>query len=319
MNEFGNYLYALRRKKGMTQQELADELGVTNKAVSNWETGETFPETKQLVPLADIFGVSVDDLLRGRESEAAPPDPEPAPKQDEQKPLPKKEEIIEKYLPYRWKKKFAVLISIGVALILAGVIAVLSFSLATENERLHILGACILLGCVTLGVDFCMVAGMWQENAFLPVSDEKWHKKLKQFILFISLGVSLILLGVTVIVACSAFDGMEGFSDAWYIPSFVLIAFGVVSTVYGGITWDAYSKKVIADLKGEDAENVRRVLDHRDGHDTLGGKICGALMLLATILYLLLGFVWQLWHPGWIVFPVAALLCAIVGIFFGKK
>ena len=67
MNEFGNYLYALRKSKGMTQQELADQLGVTNKAVSKWETGEAFPETAQLIPLSDIFGVTVDDLLRGKE------------------------------------------------------------------------------------------------------------------------------------------------------------------------------------------------------------------------------------------------------------
>lgn len=66
MNEFGNYLYSLRKSKGMTQQELADKLGVTNKAVSKWETGEAFPETAQLVPLSDIFGVTVDDLLRGK-------------------------------------------------------------------------------------------------------------------------------------------------------------------------------------------------------------------------------------------------------------
>lgn len=49
----------------MTQQELADKLCVTNRAVSKWETGETFPETAQLVPLATIFGVTVDELLRG--------------------------------------------------------------------------------------------------------------------------------------------------------------------------------------------------------------------------------------------------------------
>ena len=66
MNEFGNYLYSLRKSKGMTQQELADKLGVTNKAVSKWETGEAFPETAQLIPLSDIFGVTVDDLLRGK-------------------------------------------------------------------------------------------------------------------------------------------------------------------------------------------------------------------------------------------------------------
>ena len=66
MNEFGNNLYTLRKNKGMTQQDIADKLGVTNKAVSKWETGEAFPETAQLVPLADMFGVTVDDLLRGR-------------------------------------------------------------------------------------------------------------------------------------------------------------------------------------------------------------------------------------------------------------
>ena len=49
----------------MTQQELADRLGVTNKAVSKWETGEAFPETAQLIPIADTFGVTVDELLRG--------------------------------------------------------------------------------------------------------------------------------------------------------------------------------------------------------------------------------------------------------------
>lgn len=69
MNDFGNFLYALRKERGMTQQELADMLGITNKAVSKWETGEAFPETAQLVPLATIFGVTVDELLRGERNE----------------------------------------------------------------------------------------------------------------------------------------------------------------------------------------------------------------------------------------------------------
>lgn len=78
MNEFGNYLYGLRRGAGMTQQELAEKLGVTNRTISKWETGETFPETAQLIPLANIFHVTVDELLRGtgrtenREESAAP-------------------------------------------------------------------------------------------------------------------------------------------------------------------------------------------------------------------------------------------------------
>ncbi|MDE7348345.1 MAG: helix-turn-helix domain-containing protein, partial [Clostridia bacterium] len=57
MNDFGDFLYALRKEKGMTQAQLADLLGVTNKAVSKWETGEAMPETSLLLPLSRVLGV----------------------------------------------------------------------------------------------------------------------------------------------------------------------------------------------------------------------------------------------------------------------
>ena len=79
MTAFGNFLYELRKEKGMTQQELAEKLNITNKAVSKWETGEAFPETAQLVPLADIFGVTVDELLRGARHAAGNAGGEPHP------------------------------------------------------------------------------------------------------------------------------------------------------------------------------------------------------------------------------------------------
>lgn len=69
MNSFGEFLYQLRKEKGMTQAELADALGVTNKAVSKWETGEAMPETALLKPLARIFGVTVDELLDGKRAD----------------------------------------------------------------------------------------------------------------------------------------------------------------------------------------------------------------------------------------------------------
>lgn len=71
MNTFGDFLYSLRKEKGMTQAELADALGVTNKAVSKWETGEAMPETALLVPISRIFGVTVDELLNGQRAEQA--------------------------------------------------------------------------------------------------------------------------------------------------------------------------------------------------------------------------------------------------------
>ena len=57
----------LRKKKGMTQLELAEKVHVTDKAVSKWETGEGNPEITILIELANIFEVSLDYLLTGKE------------------------------------------------------------------------------------------------------------------------------------------------------------------------------------------------------------------------------------------------------------
>ncbi len=61
--EFGNFLYELRKKRGLTQKELGDKLGVKNKAVSQWEMGISKPRTGKLRTLAEILGVTVDELL----------------------------------------------------------------------------------------------------------------------------------------------------------------------------------------------------------------------------------------------------------------
>ena len=58
----------LRRKMGLTQTELAERLYVSNKTVSKWERGAGYPETPQLVRLADLFGVSLDTLIRGEKN-----------------------------------------------------------------------------------------------------------------------------------------------------------------------------------------------------------------------------------------------------------
>lgn len=65
----------LRRKSGLSQEELADKLNVSRQAVSKWETGATVPTTETLVELADYFGVSLDFLLRDDYSPELPESP----------------------------------------------------------------------------------------------------------------------------------------------------------------------------------------------------------------------------------------------------
>lgn len=53
----------LRKKKGLKQIEFAKALGVSQSAVSHWETGRSIPETPQLFQLAEFFGISIDELV----------------------------------------------------------------------------------------------------------------------------------------------------------------------------------------------------------------------------------------------------------------
>ncbi len=66
---FGNYLFELRSRAGLSQSELARSLGVTNKAVSKWEVGKAKPGVETIRKLAALFQVSVDELLKNRAEE----------------------------------------------------------------------------------------------------------------------------------------------------------------------------------------------------------------------------------------------------------
>ena len=66
---FGNLLYELRSKANLTQKELANKLGVTNKAISKWENGNAKPTTNKLKKLSVLFNISIEKLLQAKEKD----------------------------------------------------------------------------------------------------------------------------------------------------------------------------------------------------------------------------------------------------------
>lgn len=66
MKPFSEKLLELRRREGLSQEQLADRLGVTRQSVSKWESGAAAPELAKLVALSDLFSVSVDYLVKDR-------------------------------------------------------------------------------------------------------------------------------------------------------------------------------------------------------------------------------------------------------------
>lgn len=61
--KFGAFVAVLRKEKGITQKELSEQLCISDKAVSKWETGVSLPDTVLLIPLANLLDVSVTELL----------------------------------------------------------------------------------------------------------------------------------------------------------------------------------------------------------------------------------------------------------------
>lgn len=61
----GRFIAEERKKKGWTQKQLAEKLGISDKTVSKWECGNGFPEVSLLLPLCDELGITVNDLLSG--------------------------------------------------------------------------------------------------------------------------------------------------------------------------------------------------------------------------------------------------------------
>lgn len=83
----GETIYNLRRKQGLSQEQLAEKLGVSRQSVSKWEGGQTTPDLDKLIALSDCFGVTLDELVRGT-STAENPKTEEAPAQASGKPAP---------------------------------------------------------------------------------------------------------------------------------------------------------------------------------------------------------------------------------------
>lgn len=65
MQKIGSFLSQLRREQGLTQEQLGERLGVTNKTVSRWETGTYLPPVEMLQLLSEMYGITINEILSG--------------------------------------------------------------------------------------------------------------------------------------------------------------------------------------------------------------------------------------------------------------
>lgn len=296
---FSENLQVLRKMKKMSQEQLAERLDVSRQAVSKWESGSGYPETEKLISICEIFDCSMDEIIKGKFTE----------------------DVNGEKKDYEGlMSKFSKGIAFAIGIILLGTTILLYFSGIPGAEELQekngIIGVVILLLCVLISVPIFIILGMQREefikknpklaNIYSEDEIEKFNLKFPKAI---AGSISLILLGTILLVALY---GMKLVNEESTIPVVVLMSFVTIAVpiiVYFGIQKDKYD---IEKYNKENSEEYKK-------ENSLVGKICGVIMLVATILFLLSGLVYNMWKINWIVYPIGSIMCGIVGTIFNKE
>ena len=170
--KFGAFVAQLRKEKGLMQKELAEKLYVSDKAVSKWERGLSIPDVAILVPLAEILGVTVTELLECRRL----PKDEPMDSQQTEELVKKviglSEEEQRKYRPDRLKRGLQLFLCAAVGLLEIWVLTMLGYSM---DEIFASLGTMMILMAI-FGLYFCVftkekLPRYYDENRISSFSD----------------------------------------------------------------------------------------------------------------------------------------------------
>ena len=69
LNKIGKFISEIRKSKNLTQEELAEELGINNRTISRWENGKNMPDISLYKPLCEILGISIEELVNGERTD----------------------------------------------------------------------------------------------------------------------------------------------------------------------------------------------------------------------------------------------------------
>lgn len=311
-------LYYLRKRDKITQEELAERLGVSRQSVSKWETGEAYPEMEKLVALCDLYRITLDELVKNDLTASENADNSANPEEAASN--------ADAFISHM--NAFSVKISLGVFLVLFGLsccVAIGALSVGLQHaELIASVGAAVFLLFIAVAVFLFVFAGLShdkfrKENPEIQsaLPQDRINRFSKRFATAMACLVSAVILDVVILILITSFIETEVITVPNKEQAFALCAAAfllLLSFIVGGFTYFGiqHSKYYVAEYNKENERDNAKHSERIDG-------ICGVIMMTAAAVYLVLGFVWNLWHPGWVIFPVGGILCGIVSTIFRKK
>jgi|LGVF01.1.fsa_nt_gb transcriptional regulator with XRE-family HTH domain len=143
INDIGNRILTLRKNLNLSQESLAEQIGVSRQAISKWERGEATPDIYNTTALAEVFNLSIDEFIHGEESES----------------LEKKPKIIA--LDLKKNAERLILIAIAIFLLSAFGFIVLPFS---DNINILVFGLMITSGTLIIVKSAFMLERFYMYN-----------------------------------------------------------------------------------------------------------------------------------------------------------
>lgn len=283
-------LQYIRSRAGITQEQLAEQLNVSRQSVSKWESSASFPEMDTLLRICDLYYVNLDVLLRGSVEDSCAAD---TAHYDE------------------FMNRFSLRISLSVGAILAAVAIMILLNACNVSP---ILSVAFLLLVITVAV-VVMVASGIQEDIFRkknPVIADFYTEAEKdafrqKFVWYIAGSVGAILFGFVLNLVCFAFlPEREPYESIASGGLLLIVAAAVTLLTYAGIQDEKYKVWKYNRDNSPTPEAKKRL--------NMIGTACGTIMLLATAIYVALGFAQGAWKTCWWLFPVGGILCAAVSV-----
>ena len=204
----GGLIAALRKANGMTQKDLAEKLNVSDKSVSRWERDDGAPDLSLIPVIAEIFGVTCDELLRGERKS-----PEQQTETPENIPTAKGEKQRQRLLTLTLSKyRSRSLIASGVAV--AGLLAAMAFNFGFHRAYLGFLAGCVFF----LAAAICQA--IFLNHAFLSVADEEDTGSLKRQFITLAEGVwclTAVLFAACLPLVVFVYDSFVGLSGGSWL------------------------------------------------------------------------------------------------------
>ena len=276
----GKFISVLRKANGMTQRELGDKLFVSDKTVSRWERDECTPELSLIPSIAEIFGITTDELLRGERSNS---DRETTSDNGTSRQKAKSDKQFKLMLHSR-KKRFTNLSFISIGLCLVGLIAAMICNLGFSKGMLGFCLASVFFVAATI-CQICFTVSF----RFLIDEEEAEHaeetKKANTDMVFSSVKIFfgiLLIFAFCLPTALLPPDSYYGLIiESWLLfgTLFAAVAFLLAFCVYKIFVFKALIRKEIVWL---DEQAVSKA--NADGK--LLGKICIVFVAVLAIILL---------------------------------